>query len=301
MSAPRPPRWPGFGLPLAVAAPAGAVPPQALEAGLEVLAGLAPESTVVAGPELLERAGYLAGADQQRAERSSELLLDPEIGGVLAARGGFGCSRLLPLLDLHALAAAGGCLIGFSDLTCLLNALAGAGLITLHGPVVTQLPRLDEQSRADLAALLGGSPPWPATLQGTALHEGNAQGQLMGGNLTSLCHLLGTQWFPDLSGAILFIEDTGEPPYRLDRLLTQLELAGVWRAVAGVAVGGLSQEAQDPPELTEVVVKRLQNLGKPVITGLPFGHGPANRLLPVGALAQIDGNGGALKVGLNLV
>jgi muramoyltetrapeptide carboxypeptidase len=122
----------------------------------------------------------------------------------------------------------------------------------------------------------------------------------MGGNLTLLCHLLGTPWFPDLSGALLCLEEVNEPAYRLDRCLTQLILAGVLDRVAGVAVGSLCAEAEDPPELTQVVAERLAGLGLPVVMGLPFGHGPANRPLPLGALAEIDGQAGTLTVGLDL-
>jgi muramoyltetrapeptide carboxypeptidase len=283
-----------------VAAPAGRVAPAELEAGLAALAALAPDCEIIAEPRVLAAEGYLAGPDQARAEHLSALLADESLGMVIAARGGFGCSRLLPRLEWAALAAARPCLLGFSDLTCLLGALAMHGLVTLHGPVVTQLPRLDQASRADLASLLAGQPPWPSRLAGQGLAPGRAAGPLIGGNLTMLCHLLGTPWLPDLAGAVLFLEDTGEAPYRLDRLLTQLELAGVLERVAGVAVGRLSEEAEDPAEARQTVARRLEPLGKPVVLGLPFGHGAANRLLPVGARAELDGSAGALNVGLDL-
>ncbi|MBI4797530.1 MAG: LD-carboxypeptidase [Desulfarculus sp.] len=296
----RPPRWPRPGQPLALAAPAGAFAPEALQAGLEALQELAPVLTVRAGQELAGRDGYFAGNDQERAGHLQALLTDPELGLVMAVRGGFGCSRLLPLMDLAACAQAGGCLLGFSDLTCLLNALASQGLVALHGPVLTQLPRLDGPSRHDLATLLAGRRPWPLSLAGVGLGPGLAAGPLMGGNLTLLCHLLGTPWFPPLKGAILLLEDTGEAAYRLDRLLTQLELAGVLGQVAGVAVGWLSEDATPPPQLEQAVLRRLAGLSVPVVRGLPFGHGSANRLLPLGALAEIDGQAGRLTVGLGL-
>lgn len=296
-----PPRWPRPGAPLAVAAPAGRVDPDELDAGLRVLAGLAPDREIVTGPQVLAAEDYLAGSDAARAGHLSELLSDRTLGAVIAARGGFGCSRLLPRLDLAALAGARPCVLGFSDLTCLLNSLATQGLVALHGPVVTQLPRLDQASRDDLAALFRGSPPWPAELRGAPLNPGQARGPLLGGNLTMLCHLLGTPWFPDPSGAVLLLEDTGEAPYRLDRLLTQLELAGALALVAGVALGRLSEDQQDPPEALRAVRRRLEPLGKPVVLGLPVGHGAANRLLPLGAAARIDGAAGTLTVGADLV
>lgn len=296
----RAPRWPRPGQPLGMVAPAGAFSPQAFEAGLRVLEDLAPGLTVRADQELAGRDGYFAGGDQERAAHLQGFLTDPGMGLVMAVRGGFGCSRLLPLLDLAACAQAGGCLLGFSDLTCLLNALAGRGLMALHGPVLTQLPRLDQPSLDDLAALLAGRRPWPLSLSGQGLRPGRATGPLLGGNLTLLCHLLGTPWFPPLKGAILLLEDTGEAAYRLDRLLTQLELAGVLSQAAGVAVGWLSQEAPWPEGLAATVERRLAALSRPVVTGLPFGHGVANRLLPLGARAELDGRAGTLTVGLDL-
>lgn len=289
---------PRFGQAIALAAPAGALEAEALAAGLDALREILPEAAIRMDDAIHARLDYLAGEDSARALHLSGLMQDPAVGAVLAARGGFGCSRLLPLLDLPALVAAGHLFIGSSDLTCLVNALAQAGLVAVHGPLLIQLPRLDQPSRDELAALLRGQATWPATLQGQPLSPGRAQGPLLGGNLTMLCHLLGTPWFPDLERAILFIEDLNEAPYRLDRLLTQLELAGVLDRVAGVAVGALSDQAEDPPQATEAVARRLGGLPVPVVMGLPLGHGPANRSLPVGAMAELDGQTGTLTVGL---
>lgn len=297
----RAPRWPRPGQALALTAPGGALEPEALADGLAVLAELAPLMKLDSGPELGRREGYFAGRDSERAEHLARLMADPGVGLVMAARGGFGCSRLLPLLDLAALVDADKALLGCSDLTCMLNALAARGRITLHGPMLTQLARLDQPSRADLIALFGGRPDWPATLSGQPLRPGVARGVLMGGNLTLLCHLLGTPHFPPLGGCVLFLEDVGEAAYRLDRMLTQLELSGVLERVAGVAVGSLSHAEADPPALTETVAQRLAGLKAPVVMGLPFGHGTRNRLLPVGALAELDGEAGTLSVGLGLV
>lgn len=301
MSTPRAPRLSRPGQSLALASPGGCPPPEELRAGLEALSSLAPEVRLRLDDEVTARQGYLAGGDADRAGHLSRLMSDPEVGLVLCARGGFGASRLLPLLDLPALASSQTCLVGFSDVTSLLNPLASHGLVTLHGPVVTQLPRLEHESRRELAELLAGQAPWPSRLFGQGLVPGQAQGPLLGGNLTMLCHLLGTPYLPSLDGALLFIEEVNEEPYRLDRLLTQLELAGVFDQVAGVAVGSLSALDEDPPQLSEVATRRLSRLARPVVMGLPFGHGPRNRLLPVGALARIDGDQGLIEVGLDLV
>jgi muramoyltetrapeptide carboxypeptidase len=283
-----------------VAAPAGAVERADLEAGLAVLAELAPEAPVQVDAEVLTRTGYLAGDDGLRAAHLARLMTAPGVGGVLAARGGFGASRLLPRLDLTALAAAGRLLMGFSDLTALLNALAARGLVAVHGPVVTQLPRLEPASRRAVAALLAGRPEWPARLAGRGLAPGRAAGALWGGNLTMLCHLLGTPWQPPAAGGVLFVEEVNEPAYRLDRLLTQLELAGVLAGAAGIAVGSVAGEGEHEEELARVVRARLAGLGKPVVAGLPLGHGPRNQPVPLGAWAELDGGQGVLTVGLDL-
>lgn len=297
----RPPKWPRAGQDLALAAPAGTFERQKMEDGIAVLNRLLPEKSIRVDKAVFDQDGYLAGADQKRAGHLFDLMRDPTIGAVLCVRGGFGASRILPLLDLEALAAGERLLVGFSDLTCLLNALAAHGLMTVHGPVVTQIPRLDEASQEELRSLLNGRPPWPASLKGRSLCPGRARGPLLGGNLTMLCHLLGTGFLPSFSGAILFIEDTNEPPYRLDRLLTQLELAGILGQVAGVAVGDLTEDPDQAAELDQVAARRLAGLGKPVVCGLPFGHGRRNRLLPVGAKAELDSDAGVLKVGVDLV
>lgn len=300
MSPARPPHWPRPGQDLALAAPAGSFPRPEMEAGLEALGRLIPQKRLRLDAPVLAKEGYLAGDDRLRAAHLAKLFADPGVGAVLGVRGGVGSSRLLPLLDLPSLSASRTLFIGFSDLSCLLNALAGAGLMAVHGPVITQLPRLDQKSLAEFGALIGGAPPWPATLRGEPLAPGSAQGPLMGGNLTMLCHLMGTAYFPRLEGAVLCLEETGEAAFRIDRLLTQLELAGVLGQVAGIALGELGAKPDIQRQAGEVAARRLGGLGVPVVSGLPFGHGSQNRCLPMGARARIDGNAGSLQVGLDL-
>ncbi len=294
------PIWPAPGMALAVAAPAGVIAQAKLEAGLAVLAELAPQTPLRVDEMVLRQEGYLAGSDADRAAHLSGLMAAPELGAVLCARGGFGTSRLLPLLDLEALAASRRLLMGFSDCTALLNALAASGLITLHGPMVTQLPRLDPTSRQALMMLFSGEPEWPLRLEGHPVTSGKAEGILWGGNLTMLCHLLGTPWFPSIDGGILFLEEINEPPYRLDRLLTQLDLAGVLGRIAGLALGALSNGDDDSMELSDLAAERLSGLGLPMVVGLPFGHGPCNMPLPIGARAELDADAGLLTVGIDL-
>ncbi|MGD9124649.1 MAG: LD-carboxypeptidase [Desulfarculaceae bacterium] len=294
------PVWPRPGQLLALVAPAGYVRREEFEAGLEVLGRLLPGQRLLIRPSLFDQDGYLAGDDFHRAARLNRVMLRPDVGAVLCVRGGFGASRLLPRLDWKALVQKETLIMGFSDVTALLNLMASQGLVTVHGPGLGQLARLDEQSLQETASLLKGKPPWPAELKGAGVAGGKASGPLFGGNLTMMCHLLGTPYFPQLQGAILLLEEVNEAPYRLDRLLTQLELAGVLDQVAGLALGNLGQDQSGSPSLEEVATRRLARLDKPVVMGLPVGHGPENRPLPLGAMAHIDGSAGLVQVGAGI-
>lgn len=292
--------WPGGKGAVAITAPAGSVDSAQFQDGLAALRGLAGDRSVIVDEQVHQRSGYLAGDDEQRAAALRRLWDDPGVGLIICVRGGFGSSRLLPLLDMEAMAKSGKQFMGFSDITCLLNNFASRGLICVHGPVLTQLPRLDKASLDCVGTLMAGGRPWPTELRGEPACGGTATGVLMGGNLTMLCHLIGTPWAPPLEGAILCLEDTGEAPYRLDRMTTKLELSGVLGQVAGVALGALASDGATPPDRLQAIVRRLSALRVPVITGLPFGHGRENRPLPIGATAAIDGDNGVLKVGLDL-
>jgi muramoyltetrapeptide carboxypeptidase len=300
MKNPHQPKWPEGKHPLALAAPSGSFPWERFENGLMSLAGMLTQARIRLDQPVLQKQGYLAGDDKSRAAHFHKVMTQPNLDMVLCVRGGFGASRLLPLLDLDALAASQRLLVGFSDITCLLLPLAGRGLITVHGPVLTQLPNLDKASFQAMTDLIQGRPPWPMPLSGAPLGGGQVNAPLMGGNLTMLCHLLGTPWFPDLQGKILFLEDRGEPAYRLDRLLTQLHLAGIFKKVCGVAMGQLGGKGKDATDRKNAVTKNLKNLNMPVVMGLPFGHGSENMPVPVGAQAHLNGDTGILLAGADI-
>ncbi|HAN45292.1 MAG TPA: hypothetical protein DCQ32_01935, partial [Cyanobacteria bacterium UBA8156] len=173
---------------------------------------------------------------------------------------------------------------------------------SLHGPVLKDLP---SQPPAVIEAVFGwlqGSLP-AMTLQGQGLRGGVVSGWLLPGNLTVATHLLGTPYCPSLQGAILALEDVNELPYQVDRLLTHWRLSGAWAGIRGIALGRFAAEAPTQPSLTweEVWGDRLGDLGVPVVTDLPFGHGGLNLPLPVGAMASLDGNQGTLAVRSPLV
>jgi len=279
-----------------VVAPSGPVPADRLESGLAVLRTLVPGEISLA-PNLAARAGYFAGDDRARLAALQAALADKAIDAVVCARGGYGLTRLLPLLDPARLAAAPKLLVGFSDVTGLLAwSLAQVGLASIHGPVVAQLATLGADDHERLALLMRGEDPGSLSAEtGAILHGGVVTGPLFAGNLEVLRSLLGTRAFPDLSGCVLALEEIGERPYRIDRMLTQLLTSGALRGVRGVAVGGLvacdEPETGNPdsPTAEEVVLERLGVLGIPVVTGFPFGHAPdRNAALPVGSVVRLD-------------
>ena len=271
---------------------------------------------VEAHPAPLRRWGYLAGAD---SERRGDLVPSPlpraDLAGSPAGgdqapalraciRGGWGAARLLE----QPLALPAGWLLGFSDVTSLLWAQAAQNLGgAIHGPLVTSLAGEPEWSRGRLHDLLFGLPL--ADLQGVGWSGGQATGPLLAGNLTVATHLLGTRHLPALQGAILILEDVGEAPYRLDRLLTHWRLCGALQQLAGIGLGrfsGCDDPDGEPSGSTaepgrrftveQVLRDRTADLGIPVVAELPVGHEPGNAALPIGVLARLDGDRGLLQI-----
>ncbi|GAA5184192.1 LD-carboxypeptidase [Rugosimonospora acidiphila] len=288
---------------VAVVAPSGPVRPERIAQGLALLEswGL----TVVPGAEVYARHGYLAGTDTQRGAALAWALTDPAIRGVFCARGGYGAQRVVDGLDLAGIGRDPKLVVGFSDITALHLALwRGARLASVHGPVLTQLT--EEFPAVSVAALrtaiMSEQPVLlhrePEAETGSVTVPGPpVTGTLLGGNLCLLAASLGTPDLPPLDGAILMIEEVEEPPYKVDRMLTQLRRAGVLRGVAGIAVGQFTDCADEwPMSIVDVLLDRLGDLGVPVLGGLPFGHGEAARSVPVGVPATLDVSAGTLTV-----
>ena len=252
-------------------------------------------------PEGLDaRQGYLAGGDDHRLGQFHRLLSDPAIDVLWAARGGYGAHRIAGQIDARAVQAASKPIVGFSDL-CALHAVAQsrAGLISVHGPVITQLGTLPATDIDAVEAVLAGRPV-DVVADGPAITGGLATGPVLGGCLSVIAPLIGTGLLPDLTGAILLLEDVGEASYRVDRLLTHLRGAGLFDRVAAVAVGdfvGCEARNPDEPSVDAVLAERLGDLGVPVLTGLPFGHGHRNLAIPLGAVATLDADRGTLRFG----
>jgi muramoyltetrapeptide carboxypeptidase len=278
---------------IAVVAPSSPFDRDRFERGLERLSG---RYEVSLHPALFERRRYLAGSDEVRAAELADAFGDDQIRAVFTARGGSGAGRLLPLIDLGQMPLKP--LVGFSDVTVLHAALQTARRVSIHGPVITQLVEQPDWVIARLFALLEGQIPEP--LSGTPLVPGVVEGPLLGGDLTVFATLLGTRWLPDVSGAILLLEEVGEPPYRLDRAWTHLRNGGVLGRVAGIALGTfIDCEPRDPrygPHTAREVLTELATAaGVPCVANLPVGHGGVNAPLALGARVRLDGTAGTLQ------
>lgn len=271
-------------------APSSPFPEDDFERGLAWLGG---RYDVSLGTSVRARDGYLAGGDAARLADLDAALTD-DVDAIVAARGGYGATRLLEHVSLDAVRPR--LLVGFSDVTALHALWARAGLRSLHASMVTGLGRAGEEERRWWLDAVEGEAP--KSIEGlTPIAAGVAEGPLVGGNLALLCALLGTAWAPRLEGAVVFVEDVGEAPYRVDRMLTQLRHHGLARA-AGVIVGELTRCApgRDGREVSHVVRDRLGDLGVPVAQGLVAGHGPVNRPLPLGAPVRLRSDDGRLEL-----
>jgi len=294
----RKPRALRRGAVLGIAAPGGPVDVERLRAGESMLRAAGFE--VYKRDDLLACEGYLAGDDARRASELMELVGDPEIGGILCARGGYGCDRILPMLDAGAFRRAAKPLVGYSDITALLLwQRRCAGLMGFHGPMLDHGADLDRAALEHLIRQLTAEGDLPAALRGRALVGGLATGRIVGGSLTLLAASIGSPWELDTRGAILLIEDVGERPYRIDRMLQQLRAAGKFEGVAAVGVGVFEScidERYPQPDVDTVIENALRPLDVPVVCGLPFGHVRANYAWPMGGRATIDGTRGELQL-----
>lgn len=307
----RPPRLhPGDGV--GIVSPAGAVFESAdLDIVLDAVRalGLVPH----VGQHVLDRYGGLAGTDRDRAADVNAFFTDDRVQLLLPVRGGWGSSRILPYLDYGGIRRHPKVLVGFSDITALLLGIhARTGLVTFHGPngfSSWRTLQTDWFRRVLFAgeALEFANPPAPGDSDRLMATEnriqtivpGRARGPLIGGNLSVLCALGGSRYFPDCEGAILFVEDTGEAPYRLDRLLGQLHLAGILERLAGFIFGQCPGCTPGPGygalTLEEILRDRLVPLGIPAFSGAYLGHVENLATLPIGLPVEMDTTGGRIQ------
>lgn len=281
---------------VAVAAPASPVSREDWDQGVAFLKDWG--FKVVCGLEVFQSRAWGGETDRRLAQRFLEIWRDPEVKAIVGARGGYGSLKVLPHLDLEALGAQPKRLVGFSDLTNLLWRLhRDLGLVTFHGPTVAHLPVITLAARESFYYWLTAPGPQTVNFSGlTTLLPGLGEGTLAGGNLTTLCHLLGTPFAPRFRDHILFLEDHKEAVYRLDRLVHHLLLAGALEGVKGVVLGAFTGCGGSRESLWEVLATALEPLQVPVLAGLPVGHQPDNHTLPLGIWARLDGQAGSLTL-----
>jgi len=251
----------------------------------------------VAVPDgLFETRGYLAGSDEHRAEVLQGLFENDSIDAIMSARGGYGSLRLLAQLDYERLHDHPKVLIGFSDVTALLAAVTSrCGFVAFHGPVVTSLADASPQTLSALQEAVASPAPLSISAHSAVvMRPGCASGPMCGGNLTTLCHLLGTPFEPSFRNGILFLEDRGEAPYRIDRMLTQMKLAGCFQRIKGLVLGSFT-DCGAAPEVLGIFEDFFGDAGIPILAGLEAGHSDPNLTIPFGVRALLDANSRILQ------
>jgi muramoyltetrapeptide carboxypeptidase len=258
--------------------------------------------TVIAGQSCYEQRGYLSGSDSLRAYDVNSAFANPDIDAIVCLRGGYGAARLLPMLDYDMIRNHPKPFVGFSDITALHCAFqVKCGLVTFHGPMAGahwQVGLRENNSRSGWLRAMSDTAPLgmmenPDGTPFEAFREGEAEGVLLGGNLTVLNNLLGTEYMPDLNGKILLLEDVGEKPYRVDAMLTQFRNAGVLQKCAGFILGDFTDCGGDPskPSLTlQEIFSELLPSDKPVLSSVHAGHGHDKITLPLNIPYRISGS-----------
>jgi muramoyltetrapeptide carboxypeptidase len=247
-------------------------------------------------PDVFSRDRFLAGDDARRGAELHDALTNPDSDVIWCARGGYGTTRLLPHLPIELIRRANKILVGFSDITALHARWLAAGVPSIHGGMIARFSQEPDDVATRLLQLVRTGAP-PAPLTGKPLTSGRAEGVLTGGNLMVLNSMLGTPYQPDFRGKIVLLEDVGERPYRIDRMLVQCTQAGLFEGVAGIALGEFTdcEERDGSSTSAQVLESQLAPLGVPIIFGLPCGHGSVNQAVPFGVRARLDAHEGTLS------
>ena len=282
----RPPRLkPGDTI--GIVAPAGPFDPEKFIKGKSVLESMGFQTFF--DDDIFQKHGFLAGTDIHRADQVNRLFAEPTVQAIFCARGGYGSMRILSLLDFETIQTHPKIFLGFSDISALLSVLYDrCGLVTFHGPVVTTLAKASEKTIMAMKTVLTSDGSLELIPEnGKVIKSGVCSGVLIGGNLTTLCHLVGTSFVPNFKGKILLIEDVGEMPYRIDRMLTQMKLAGCFNEIVGLILGGF-KECGYLNEVVEIFSNIFEDADIPILTGFEVGHGEHNLTIPMGLGATLD-------------
>lgn len=285
-----------------VVAPSSPFRREDLDAGLGVLQGWGLRTQV--RDDIDTRRGYLAGSPQRRADELHEAFADPDCAAVLPVRGGYGLTTVLPRLDPAVFRRNPKVVVGCSDFTVFLNFLVQeCGIACMHGPMIGGLGRASDPTGAHrLRAMMEGGKPGMlrSSFEDAAawcVSPGVGKGVAVGGSLSLLAATCGTPWQLRTAGRVLFLEDVGERPYRIDRLLVQLEQAGLFDEVAAIVLGDFVGCEEPGGEITwrHAVERVFRGRATPVLAGLPFGHGAPNLAFPLGVPCQVDAGVGSVR------
>ena len=282
---------------IGIVAPAGCVSPDSLQPGLDRLC--ADGYVVEIGASVYDQKGYLAGDPVRRAADLTGFFQRPDIDAIFCARGGFGSIQLLPHLS-RDLENHPKVFVGYSDITVLLNWLSqSCHMVTFHAPMVADefAHGLSEKAKTHLWGILSGAlANWSVSL-GEVIRPGRTEAELMGGCLSLLVTTLGTPYEIDSSAKILFIEDVGERPYRIERMLTHLKMAGKLDRLAGVVIGDFTAcVGEGPRDIRQICAEVFHDSNYPVVMGMPAGHGQENLALPFGVKMCLDGDSASLAM-----
>ena len=277
---------------IGIIAPAGCVERDALFRGVQVIRSQGFE--VELSPRILDVKGYLAGDERNRADDLIDFFKRSDINAIFCARGGFGSAQLLPFLIQSDFSPVAKIFAGYSDVTFLLNWINSRfGIVTFHAPMVAmELARglSGRTQEAFWGLLTGHKAEWQVEL-GEVIRPGKAEGTMMGGCLSVLVTTLGTPYEIETHGKLLFVEDVGERPYRIERMLTHLKMAGKLDHLAGLVFGDFSNcEAEGSRSVPQIINEMFAEAPYPVLTGMPAGHGSEHMTLPFGVKMILDGN-----------
>ena len=284
-------------------APASAIPKDKFDIALKNMEALGLKAKY--SDRVFAEYGYLAGKDEDRLSDFKNYLLDPDIKAIWALRGGYGCTRILPAIEMEQVFCHPKIIIGYSDLTAWLNAFyKHAGLLSFHGPVAISRPFTDYTFSMVQKILFESTKnmviPYseqtiPSNYYHTeryVIHHGTARGVLVGGNLSLLAAMCGTPWLPDFSDKIVILEDIGEKPYRIDRMIIQLLQASNLHKAAGIVLGVFNDCVPEKNDksltLIETLLLNLKPLKMPIMYGFSFGHVSDICTIPIGVEAEMD-------------
>lgn len=270
-----------------VIAPAGPVTPSEIQPGIKLLESFGYK--VIISPHVYQRQGYLAGNDETRLQDLNAMLENQDVKVIFCARGGYGTLRLLEKIDFDLIRMNPKIIVGYSDITALLLAIyKKTGLVTFHGTMIKELSKNRKRNLASFLDFISSDKMGKVDLaSGITLAPGRAEGTLLGGNLSLICHLVGTPFMPSLKKSILFVEEKEEPLYRIDRMMTHLRLSGHLKGLVGL-IAGTFEGCGNISSINGVLRDTVSDLKIPLLSGLPVGHGLENISLPIGVQAFLD-------------